>query len=69
LLLPAVVQLIKAGVALDAVLGHRADEILTGFCIFLCLNPTAFRCVSTIFFRLFLLVLGARMRTKDGWSA
>ena len=53
LLLPAVVQFVQTGVTLDAVLGHCAYEVLAGFCVFLCLDPTAFRGVGTIFLRFF----------------
>jgi hypothetical protein len=53
LLLPAIVQFVQTGVTLDAVLGHRADEVLAGFCVLLCLYPTAFRGVGTVFLRFF----------------
>ena len=69
MLLPAVVQFVETGVTLDAVLGHRADEVLAGFCVFLCLDPTTFRGVSTVFLRFFWLGLSARMRAEDGRGA
>ena len=69
LLFPAVVQLIETGVALNAVLGQRRNEILTGFCIFLSLDSGRLGRLRPIFLRFFILDLGRRMGTKDGRRA
>ena len=69
LLLPAVVQLVEARVALNTVLGQSRNEILTGFCIFLSLNAGGFSCLSPILLCFFILNLSRWVGTENSWGA